>query len=134
MPSNVEVRVGQKFQDGTGLTVKVGEIAPNDRVHFSVVEDREVARPGEMSHLAFVNRFTRIESAEDACARIKHLGYVEFRHVRIYGEDFELLSDPFPDHDRIAIHARAKGDSSTRTLRLPVTIVQNGRGRTAKAA
>ena len=134
MPRDFEVRVGQKFQDGTGLTVKVGEIDPNDRVHFSVVADREVARPGEMSHLAFGNRFKRVESAEDACARIKHLGYVEFRHVRIYGEDFELLSDPFPDHDRIAIYARAKGDSGVRILRLPVTLVQSGRGRTAKAA
>src|ERR1700730_13400298 len=116
MPSNVEVRVGQKFQDGTGLTVKVGEIDPNDRVHFSVVEDRGVARPGEMSYSAFVNRFTRIESAEDACARIKHLGYVAFRRVRIYGEEFELLSDPFLERDRIAIRARAKGHSGVRVL------------------
>jgi hypothetical protein len=134
MPRNVEVSVGQKFQDGTGLTVKVGEVDPNDRVHFSVVEDRGAARPGEMSYSAFVNRFTRIESAEDACARIKHLGYVAFRRVRIYGEEFELLSDPFLERDRIAIRARAKGDSGVRVLLLPATIVQSGGARTPKAA
>jgi hypothetical protein len=89
---------------------------------------------GEMSYLAFVNRFTRIESAEDVCVRIKHLGYVAFRRVRIYGEEFELLSDPFPERDRIAIRARAKGDSGVRILRLPLTIVQSSRGRTVKAA
>lgn len=79
-----------------------------------------------MSYFAFVNRFTRIESVEDACARIKHLGYVAFRRVRIYGEEFELLSDPFPERNRIAIRAKAKRDSSVRVLRLPVTMVQSG--------
>jgi hypothetical protein len=128
MPRSVEVvQEGQNFQDGTGLTVRVGEIDANDRVRFSVIEDREVVGFGEMSHIAFVNRFTRIESVEDACARIRHLGYVAFRRVRIYGEEFELLSDPFPERDRIAIRAKAKGDSATRILRLPVTIVQRPR-------
>lgn len=131
MPRSVEVKEGQSFQDGTGLTVRVGEIDANDRVHFSVVEDREAAcaGPGEMSYFAFVNRFTRIDSVEEGCARIKQLGYVASRRVRIYGEEFELLSDPFPEMDRIAIRAQAKGDSSVRILRLPVTIVQSGRGR-----
>jgi hypothetical protein len=134
MPRRVEVKEGQSFQDGTGLTVRVGEIDANDRVHFSVIEDREAAGPGEMSYLAFIKRFTRIESVEDACARIKHLGYVAFRRVRIYGEEFELLSDPFPERDRIAIRAKAKGDSGVRILRLPATIAQGGPGRTVKAA
>jgi hypothetical protein len=66
MPRSVRVKEGQNFQDGTGLTVRVGEIDPNGRVHFSVIEDREIAGLGEMSYLAFVKRFTRIESAEDA--------------------------------------------------------------------
>ena len=134
MPRSVEIKSGQKFQDGTGLTVRVGEIDPNDRVHFSVIENREVAALGEMSYSVFVNRFTRIESAQDACARIKHLGYVAFRRVRVYGEEFELLSDPFPERDRIAIRAKAKGDSQVRILRLPVTIGQSGPGRTVKTA
>ena len=116
MPHSFEVKEGQSFQDGTGLTVRVGEIDANDRVHFSVIEDREgaCAGPGEMSYFAFVNRFTRIDSVEEACARMKHLGYVACRRVRIDGEEFELLSDPFPEADRIAIRARAKRDSSVR--------------------
>jgi hypothetical protein len=81
-----------------------------------------------MSCFAFVHRFTRINSVEEACARIKHLGYVASRRVRIYGEEFELVSDPFPQADQIAICAKANDDSSVRILRLPVTIVQGGRG------
>jgi hypothetical protein len=93
-----EIKTGQNFQDGTGLTVKIEWIDPCDRIHFSVIGDREsaCAEPGEMSYLAFVNRFRRITEIEEACARIKSLGYVAFRRLRIYGEEFELLSDPFP--------------------------------------
>ena len=123
MPHIVRIAEGQNFQDSTGLTVKVGNIDRDGRVHFSVVEDQKLAGEGEMSHLAFVNRFTGIVSANDACRRIRHLGYVASRRVRIYGEDYELVSDPFPDRDRIAIRARAKGDSRIRVLLLPVTIV-----------
>jgi hypothetical protein len=128
MPPTVAVMEGQIFQDGTGLTVRVKQVDTNDRIHFSVVEDREVTGFGEMSYSVFINRFTRIESVEDACVRIRRLGYVASRRVRIYGEEFELLSDPFPEHDRIVIRARAKGESSTRMLRLPVTIIQSSRG------
>ena len=99
-----------------------------------MIEDQGLHAPGEMSYLAFVNRFTRIKSLESACASVGQLGYVAHRRVRIYGEDFELLSDPFPDNNRIAIRARAK-DSSIRTLRLPLTLAQGGRERgTIKAA
>ena len=131
MSRNIEVKEGQSFQDRTGLTVRAGEIDANDRVHFSVTGDQEAAcaEPGEMSYFAFIHRFTRIKSVEEACARIKHLGYVAAIRVRIYGEEFELLSDPFPEDDRIAIRAKANGDSKVRTLRLPVTIVQTVRER-----
>jgi hypothetical protein len=98
MPRTVEIKKGQTFQDGTGLTVRVGEIDASERVHFAVIKDREsiCVGDGEMSYFAFIHRFTRINSVEEACARIKHLGYVASRRVRIYGEEFELLSDPFP--------------------------------------
>jgi len=135
MPRSDEIKNGQRFQDGTGLTVRVGDIDGTDRVHFSVIEDGKVADQGEMSLAAFVYRFSRIQSVEDTCVRIKRLGYVARGCVRIYGEEFELLSDPFPEHDRVAIRARAKGDSNIRLLRLPVTLVQGDRGqRRSKSA
>jgi len=129
MPHVVEIEKGQTFQDGTGLAVRVGEVDASERVHFSVIKDRESVGigDGEMSCFAFVQRFTRINSVEEACARIKHLGYVACRRVRIYGKEFELLSDPFPQADQIAIRAKAKGDPRVRILRLPATIVPGGR-------
>jgi hypothetical protein len=129
MPRTVEIEKGQTFQDGTGLTVRVGEIDASERVHFAVIKDQSAyaLETAEMSYFAFIHRFTRINSVEEACARIKHLGYVASRRVRIYGEEFELLSDPFPQADQIAIRAKAKSDSRVRILRLPVNIVQGGR-------
>ena len=129
MPRTVEIKKGQTFRDGTGLTVRVGEIDASECVHFAVIKDQcpyglETAK---MSYFAFIHRFTRINSVEEACARIKRLGYVASRLVRIYGEEFELLSDPFPHADQIAIRAKATTDSRVRILRLPVTIVQAGR-------
>ena len=136
MPRTVEIKKGQTFQDGTGLTVTVGEIDASERVRFAVIKDRESVgvEDGEMSCFAFVHRFTKINSVEEACARIKQLGYVASRHVRIYGEEFELLSDPFPQADQIAIRAQAKSDSRVRILRLPVSIVQGGRKQQVTAA
>ena len=136
MPRTVEIKKGQTFQDGTGLTVRVGEIDASERVHFAVIKDREsvCVGDGEMSCLAFIHRFARINSVEEACARIKQLGYVASRRVRIYGEEFELLSDPFPQADQIAIRAKAKSDSRVRILRLPVSIVPGGRRQQVTAA
>jgi len=132
MPSNIEVRDGESFQDATGLSVMVREVDASGRVHFSV-KDQETAgtKDGEMSYEAFSRRFARMDSVEEACAQMKRLGYVASRYVRIYGEEFQLLSDPFPQANRIAIRAKTKGDPSIRTIGLPVTIiqnVQNGRG------
>ena len=43
MPHAVEIKKGQTFQDGTGLTVRIGEIDASERVRFAVIKDRESA-------------------------------------------------------------------------------------------
>ena len=39
------------------------------------------------------------ESAPEDCVRVKNLGYSSSHHIRIYGERFEIVSDPFPAGD-----------------------------------
>jgi hypothetical protein len=49
--------------DATGLRVKVEDIDLYNYVHFSVVESGEPedeVESGEMSHVAFVHRFTKV--------------------------------------------------------------------------
>jgi hypothetical protein len=67
----------------------------------------------------------------EICAKVKHLGYSVSGRVRLYGEDFEVVSDPFPDDGGIAVHARTRKDATVRVLRLPATVLQGMRGRVA---
>lgn len=60
----------------------------------------------------------------EVCAQIKKFGYTTSEKIRIYGEEFEVLSDPFPNEIGIAIHVRSQRSSLTRVLQLPATVVQ----------
>lgn len=60
--------------------------------------------------------------AEDS-SRIKDLGYGITRHIHLYGENFQIVSDPFPDGDGVAVHAISANDPTRRTLRLPLSIL-----------
>jgi hypothetical protein len=73
-------------------------------------------------------------SITEMCAHVKHLGYAASGRIRLYGEDFEVVSDPFPEDDGIAVHVRTKSDSIVRVLQLPATVVRSVKGRNSKAA
>ena len=73
-------------------------------------------------------------SFSDMCAHIKNLGYAAPGSIRLYGEEFEVLSDPFPEDDGIALRVKTKRNSTIRVLQLPATVIQSVRGRAKKAA
>ena len=64
MMHDFQLAVGDICGDPTGLRVRVEDVDICDYVHFSVVESREQeddeAESGEMSHVAFVHRFTKV--------------------------------------------------------------------------
>jgi hypothetical protein len=62
-------------------------------------------------------------SRSKRCARIKDLGFASSRHIKMYGESFEIVSDPFSDGDGVAVRAISGNDPEIRTLRLPTTIL-----------
>lgn len=43
--------------------------------------------------------------------------------IRIYGEEFDVLSDPFANEVGIAIEVRSKRTLQTRVLQLPATVI-----------
>lgn len=65
----------------------------------------------------------------DICDRVKHLGYAVSGKVRLYGEEFEVVSDPFPAADGIAVHVKSKKNPTVRVLQLPTTVLQGVRPR-----
>ena len=73
-------------------------------------------------------------SVSQICADVKNLGYAASGRIRLYGEDFEVISDPFPEADGIAVRVKTKKDSRVRVLQLPSTILQSVRGRRVKSA
>lgn len=63
------------------------------------------------------------------CAHVKRLGYATSRRIRLYGEEFEVVSDPFSEADGIAVHVTTKRDPGIRVLRIPATVLQSVRRR-----
>jgi hypothetical protein len=80
------------------------------------------------------NRNIETPSVLEVCARVRHLGYAASRRVRLYGEEFEVVSDPFPEADGIAVRVTTKKDSRIRVLQIPATVLQSVRGRLPDAA
>ena len=60
----------------------------------------------------------------DICARLERMGYAQSKRIRIYGEEFEVISNPFPHGDGIAVRAFSKRETEARTLQLPLPVVQ----------
>ena len=70
----------------------------------------------------------------DVCACVKRLGYGASQMVRLYGEEFEVISDPFPEAGGIAISVRTKKDSGPRVLQIPATILRSVKRHLARTA
>jgi hypothetical protein len=73
-------------------------------------------------------------SVSRICAQVKHLGYAAARRIRLYGEEFEVVSDPFPEANGVAVHVTTKKDPSIRLLRIPMTVLQGARRAAAALA
>jgi len=66
-------------------------------------------------------------SVADVCAHVKRLGYRANQKIRLYGEEFDIVSDPFPEAGGIAISVKSGKGEEVRALRLPVTVLQSAR-------
>ena len=59
------------------------------------------------------------------CERLKRLGFARENHVKLYGEEFQLTSDPFVvEHDIIFVDAIERKSQQQRRVRIPLSIVK----------
>jgi len=59
------------------------------------------------------------------CETIKRLGYAQNKQVRLYGEVFELTSDPFSlGRNLVFVDGLERESGRLRRVRIPLTIVQ----------
>ena len=70
----------------------------------------------------------------DVCAQIKRSDYAQSQVVRIYGEEFEILSDPFPKDAGVAVQVRSRRTSQVRSLQLPAMLVLRANDHPDRAA
>jgi hypothetical protein len=56
------------------------------------------------------------------------------REFGFMGEDFEVLSDPFPEAGGIAVRVKTTKDAKVRVLGLPATVLQRIRAKARNAA
>ena len=71
------------------------------------------------------SHFEHVPSIAEICQSVKHLGFGASQNVRLYGEEFELISDPFPEAGGIAVNVRTKKSEETRVVQLPRTVLQS---------
>jgi hypothetical protein len=62
-------------------------------------------------------------SPSENTARIKDLGFTASKHIKIYGERYKLVSDPFEDGECTSVQVVSENDQTVRTLRLPAAIL-----------
>lgn len=70
---------------------------------------------------------------KDTCRKLINLGYARSKRVRLYGQELQIVSDPFPHNEGgIAIEVTGSSEPGTRTMRLPLSVVQVARKRSEK--
>ena len=60
----------------------------------------------------------------EVCDQLQKMGYAQSKRIRIYGQEFEAVSNPFPNGSGIAIRAFSKRETTARILQLPLPVVQ----------
>ncbi len=64
-------------------------------------------------------------SIAEVCASVKRLGYGTSQSIRLYGEEFEVISDPFPEEGGIAVNVKTKKGEGVRVIQIPATVLQS---------
>lgn len=64
------------------------------------------------------------QNAEAICGRLIALGYAKQNRVRMYGEEFELMSNPFVDENGFAVQAISTRSGEMRLLRIPLSVLR----------
>ena len=60
----------------------------------------------------------------EICNRLQDMGYGQSKQIRIYGQEFVVISNPFPEGNGIAVRAISKRETVERTLKIPLPVLQ----------
>jgi hypothetical protein len=57
------------------------------------------------------------------CERLRKFGFTENRHVRLYGEELDLISNPLPDGNGFAVEAVNRRTGNSQRVRIPLSLI-----------
>ena len=57
------------------------------------------------------------------CRKLQRLGYAAQQRIRLYGEEFELVSNPMPEGNGFAVDGISRKSGNSRRVRIPLSIV-----------
>jgi len=64
------------------------------------------------------------DGREIICARLQELGFAAKKHIKLYGEEFEIVSNPVPDGQGFAVEGVARASGNRRRMRIPLSLIQ----------
>ena len=68
---------------------------------------------------------SRSDRDSKVCSALKSLGYSTSKKIRLYGEEVEATSDPFPADGGFAIRVKSKKPpQSERNVQIPLSLVE----------
>ncbi len=77
-----------------------------------------------MSHFSIFDGTSKSNQIHfGSCEKLRNLGYIEGKRVALYGEHFEIASDPFIDGTWVAVRVTTESDPTIQTIRLPVSLL-----------
>lgn len=65
----------------------------------------------------------RSDGQATICNRLQELGYAREKQIKLYGEEFQLVSNPVPDGDGFAVEGIARRSGNLTRMRIPLSIV-----------
>lgn len=74
------------------------------------------------------------EKQVSLCTRLKRLGFTQGNQMKLYGEEFELLSDPIVMGDNLVlVDAMERKSGRLRRVRIPLPVVNMANGERSAA-
>ncbi len=58
------------------------------------------------------------------CNRLRNLGYSKGRHIRLYGKDLDLTSDPIADPGGYSVETLERKSGAVRRIHLPLMVAK----------
>src|SRR5262249_7705190 len=88
-------------------------------------------RPCQLFHIRIqiceLRAMKKQATSDNVCQRLKQFGYSPTQHIKQYGEQFEVISEPCADGNRFAVRVTSETRKTERLLTIPRNIIETAK-------